>query len=211
MARKNKFNKVADRVQKIKDAVGGDYVKIEEEGLYDALCVGIVYREDVESEYEGVTKVQDKVSYIFAVPVEEDEEQNIKGGVATLVKEYTVSGYEQAKILPMLKKFNLDLEEFFKLIGETVRISVDIRTSKKGNEYAMIEKITVAKKSTRGIELDEDLELPYFYADGAEEDLIDLIDGVTIAKENKKRKMKKVVDIDEEESDDDEFFDDLED
>lgn len=208
MARRksSKFDKVQTRIKDIQENVGGDYITLTEDDIYEALIVGVVYREDVVSVYDGVEKIQDKISYLFAVPTDD--------GVATLQREYTVSAYEQAKINELLTKFDIELEDFYTIVGDTVRIAVSIKTSKKGKDYPNIDKILLKKKNADDIELDDDLVLPSWYGEDAKENLIDLIEGVTIKEEDKKKKRKKVKavpddEVEEEVIEEDDFFDEL--
>ncbi len=212
MVRKSKFaGKTAERIKKIKENVNS-LIHLEED-VYEALCIGVTYWEDVISSFEGEEKVQDKIDYIFLIPTE-DGDVHIKG-------EYTVSAYEKAKLPKILAKFDIDLEEWYNLLGENLRLSIGEKTSAKGKEYNFIVDILKPKKSQKDIEYDK-IELPYWFSEDVEEDMIELLDNVSIKAPEKKKKRKprasvvedEVVEeddvIEEEIVEDDDFFDDLE-
>lgn len=217
MTIKSKFatTKISERIKIIKDQKTG--FQLLEEDQYNAVVVGLAYTEDVESEFEGVKKVQDKVTYMLAV---EHEDKFVP-----LRVEYTVSNFEQAVLPKILDKFGItDIAEFYKLFGETIRVSVAVKTSKKGKQYNYIDKMIPAKKTQDDLEVGT-LVLPYFYAEGIGE--FELLDGVTFGekKEDSPKRTKiessnksDVDDVEESEEvledgtdDEDEFFDDLED
>lgn len=210
------FESISEKIKLVKDNKGGDYVLLEPDN-YDALVIGASYEMDKERTFANETKVQDIITYYFAIPNE--------GKFQILRKEYTVSNYiEKAQLPQMLAKFGIDdIEEFSGLIGMTIRVSVDNKVSKgEGKKtYHFIDKLMPAKKGSEEIEIDT-IEIPYFYLEGIDLDNCGFIDGVTMGKpkDDGKTKRTKIVpktenyDVEEEEiveddSDLDDFMDDM--
>lgn len=210
------FAKISEKIKLVKESKGGDYVLLEPDN-YDALVIGASYQMDKERTFSGETKVQDIITYYFAIPHE--------GKFQILRKEYTVSNYmEKAQLPQMLAKFGIDdIENFSDLIGQTIRVSVDNKTSKgEGKKtYHFIDKLMPAKKNADDIEIDT-IEIPYFYLEGIDLDNCGFIDGVTMGKpKDAPKRVKKTEDVEgydeedseiieeEEEEDDLDFMDDL--
>ena len=82
MSPKKVFGRINERIQMIKDRKSSSFILLDED-IYDALIVGVSYREDVERTFNGETKVSDIITYFYCIKTEDS--------IANIRKEYTVS------------------------------------------------------------------------------------------------------------------------
>jgi len=111
-----------------------------------------LYAQDVISEFEGKPLKQDKIGYSFLVKYQ-DIWVHLRG-------DYTVSTSDKSKLKPILDKLEIPIEEFYTLIGQSVRIGVTTKKSLKNKHYNVIDKLMTKKIP---ITPPEAYQLPYFY------------------------------------------------
>ncbi len=186
MSTVSKFSEIKNRIKIV--ATKGEFTLLDED-MYQGVCVGVGYAQDVKSTFDDVERINDKIRYIFLV--------NNEGKWIPLKADYTVSAHEKATLPPLLDKVGLTLESFYELLGQNVRVSVGQQASKKDAKkvYNKIDKFMSIKKSDEEITTPEFV-LPYFYAEEIGE--YELLDGITFGeKKDDKPKRTKNITVDE--------------
>lgn len=223
------FAGAMDRMKQ-KEAESHKEFPLLEEDTYLAVCVGVAFTEDVEGEFDGKKRLQDKIRYIFLAQQEDESWFPIKA-------DYNASINEKATLPPLLGKVGLTMENFYELLGMTVRLSVSQKANKEGTRtYNKIDKFMAIRPKDDELTVDS-FELQPFFVDGL--GTLELLDTVTVKqkdapKPTNKRMPKVKADIDIDDipedlpipdpkvrkrkdpladmyEDDDSFFDDLED
>ena len=124
-------------------------------GTHIARCYSMVHIGTIEWEWQGEKKFSNKVRLTFELP---HEVRDFGGEEKPLVisKEYTLSLHEKSNLRRDLEGWrgigfsNYDLENFdiTKQIGSECNLSVIHKTSRAGNEFAMIGSISAMTKGS---------------------------------------------------------------
>ncbi|HNT14167.1 MAG TPA: hypothetical protein PKO21_04815 [Verrucomicrobiota bacterium] len=127
---------------------GGDF-KPHPEGIHPACCVDVMDMGLVETEFQGVKKMVNKVKLVF-----ESEQKTDDGKPCTVSKNFTASLHPKAKLAEFLGKWRgrpvtpgetIDLA---KLIGASCTLVISHQQNMSGKTYAAIDAVS---KPTRKV------------------------------------------------------------
>lgn len=125
---------------------GGDF-KPHPEGIHPAACVDVVDLGLVETEFQGVKKMVNKVKLVF-----ESEQMTEDGKPCTVSKNFTASLHPKAKLADFLGKWRgrpvtpgetIDLA---KLIGASCTLVISHQQNMAGKTYAAIDAVSKPTK-----------------------------------------------------------------
>ena len=125
---------------------GGDF-KPHPEGIHPAACVDVVDLGLVETEFQGVKKMVNKVKLVF-----ESEQKADDGKACTVSKNFTASLHPKAKLAEFLGKWRgrpvtpgetIDLA---KLIGASCTLVISHQQNMAGKTYAAIDAVSKPTK-----------------------------------------------------------------
>ena len=125
---------------------GGDF-KPHPEGIHPAACVDVVDLGLVETEFQGVKKMVNKVKLVF-----ESEQMTEDGKPCTVSKNFTASLHPKAKLAEFLGKWRgrpvtpgetIDLA---KLIGASCTLVISHQQNMSGKTYAAIDAVSKPTK-----------------------------------------------------------------
>lgn len=101
------------------------------EGFHQAICTSMVDLGDVESTWDGETKVQRKIQFYFAIL---DSEDQVVKGLTT--KQITLSFHERSGLTKLLKDWRQDVDNLSDLLGKRATVYVG-----KNGKYTNINSI----------------------------------------------------------------------
>ena len=125
---------------------GGDF-KPHPEGIHPAVCVDVVDLGLVETEFQGVKKMVNKVKLVF-----ESELKTEDGKACTVSKNFTASLHPKAKLAEFLGKWRGRLVtpgetiDLAKLIGASCTLVISHQQNLSGKTYAAIDAVSKPTK-----------------------------------------------------------------
>lgn len=125
---------------------GGDF-KPHPEGIHPAVCVDVMDMGLVETEFQGVKKMVNKVKLVF-----ESEQKTEDGKPCTVSKNFTASLHPKAKLAEFLGKWRGRLVtpgetiDLAKLIGASCTLVISHQQNMAGKTYASIDAVSKPTK-----------------------------------------------------------------
>ncbi|HEU5070887.1 MAG TPA: hypothetical protein VFV96_10820, partial [Verrucomicrobiae bacterium] len=125
---------------------GGDF-KPHPEGIHPAVCVDVMDMGLVETEFQGVKKMVNKVKLVF-----ESEQKTEDGKPCTVSKNFTASLHPKAKLAEFLGKWRGRLVtpgetiDLAKLIGASCTLVISHQQNMSGKTYAAIDAVSKPTK-----------------------------------------------------------------
>lgn len=125
-----------------------------EDGLYNAVCIGIADAGYEESEFDGRTKTQRKVSIAFAI-----DARNGWNEIPVVTKKVTLSFCERSNLLKLLVGWKVPYDHLTDIIGKNCQVL--LCTSQDG-KYNNLSSVLPPKSK---MEITKDIFLPGFWFD----------------------------------------------
>ncbi len=125
---------------------GGDF-KPHPEGIHPACCVDVMDMGLIETEFQGVKKMVNKVKLVF-----ESEQKTDDGKPCTVSKNFTASLHPKAKLAEFLGKWRGRLVtpgetiDLAKLIGASCTLVISHQQNMAGKTYASIDAVSKPTK-----------------------------------------------------------------
>lgn len=125
---------------------GGDF-KPHPEGIHPACCVDVMDMGLIETEFQGVKKMVNKVKLVF-----ESEQKTDDGKPCTVSKNFTASLHPKAKLADFLGKWRGrpvtpgDTIDLAKLIGASCTLVISHQQNMAGKTYASIDAVSKPTK-----------------------------------------------------------------